>query len=176
MTVQKEHASPDVAGLNIRPVTREDLPALEWDGLFWKYRPMYARLFNNTQAGRTLMWLAEIKGELVGQVFVMLKSGEKDAADGENRAYVFAFRVKEKWRNRGIGSCLMDFVEQDLHQRGFQFITLNVAKDNPEALRLYKRLGYKVTGSKAGIWSFKDPHGKVHRVNEPAWRMMKRLR
>lgn len=162
--------------LRITQVTRDDLPALEWEGAYKKYRRMYARLYQNSQRGITLMWVAKTPaGEIVGQAFVMLKSGEREAADGVNRAYVFAFRVKPAWRGQGIGSHLMNFVESDLRKRGFRAVTLNVSKDNHAALRLYRRLGYRVTGSRPGVWSYTDEKGKVHHVNEPAWRMIKYL-
>jgi ribosomal protein S18 acetylase RimI-like enzyme len=162
--------------LSIRPVTKADLPALEWDGEYWMYREMYADLYRNCQAGRTLMWVVdEPAGELIGQAFVMLKSGERDAADGDERAYVFSFRVKSGWRNQGIGSFLMRFIEEDLRQRGFKLVTLNVAKENRAAQRLYQRLGYQVIGSRPGTWSFRDPDGVLHRVKEPSWRMIKNL-
>ena len=166
-----------LADLTIRQVTKADLPALEWEGEYWKFRAMFADLYRNSLLGRTLLWvIAAPGGELIGQAFVMLKSGERDAANGKDRAYVFAFRVKSAWQNRGIGSYLMRFVEDDLRQRGFSYVTLNVAKDNLPALRLYKRLGYQVTGSRPGIWSYRDPDSVVHHVNEPAWRMLKNLK
>jgi ribosomal protein S18 acetylase RimI-like enzyme len=174
-TTRSEYADP-LSDLTIRQVTRADLPYLEWEGEYWQFREMFANLYRSTLSGRTLMWVVEDPdGELIGQAFVMLKSGERDAADGESRAYVFSFRAKEKWRNHGLGSHLMDFVEDDLRRRGYQFVTLNVSKENQGALRLYKRLGYSVTGSRPGIWSYRDPDGNVHHVNEPSWRMIKDL-
>ena len=105
----------------------------------------------------------------------MLHSVENKIADGKNRAYIFAFRVKPAWRNLGIGRHLMQFVEDDLYQRGFRIVTLNVAKENIRAQRLYHRLGYKIFGSSPGVWSYKDHKGEIHHVNEPAWRMSKTL-
>ncbi len=179
MPVEQSRSSlpyPELESLVIRPVTEADLPALEWGGEFKKYRRMYERLYKDSLGGKTLMWMVESpKGEMIGQAFVMLVSSELDAADGILRAYIFAFRVKPAWRNRGVGTKLMDFIEDDLLKRGFRFVTLNVAKENPGALRLYERLGYRVIGSKPGIWSYKDDQGVVRHVNEPAWRMMKRL-
>ncbi len=167
----------DLADLIIRSVEETDLTALEWGQEYKKYRRMYTSLFRNAQNGKTLMWIVEIpQGEIIGQAFVMLKSTEQDAADGESRAYVFAFRIKSQWRNKGIGTYLMQFIENDLDQRGFKFITLNVAKDNPDALRLYRRMGYRIIGSRPGVWSYKDHEGKIQYVDEPAWRMMKRLK
>ena len=168
--------SKNFSKLVIRPVIQEDLPGLEWDGEFWKYREMFANLYQNTRLGRSLMWVVvDPQGALIGQAFVMLRCAEHDAADGENRAYMFSFRIKSGWRNQGIGSFLLQFVEEDLRQRGFISVTLNVAKDNRAALRLYQRLGYRVIGSRPGIWSYRDPDGVIHHVNEPAWRMMKIL-
>ena len=107
----------------------------------------------------------------------MLKSSlNMEAADGKKRAYLFAFRIRPAWRNRGIGTRMMDHIERDLPRRGFLFVTLNVAKENPGARRLYERLGYKVIGSKPGVWSFRDDEGNIQHMVEPAWRMMKRLR
>ena len=165
-----------LSDLTIRQLTKADLPALEWDGEYLKYRRMYARLYHETFSGRVIMWVIEIpQGEIIGQVFVMLASSEHDTADGKNRAYVFAFRVKSEYRNQGVGQHLMQFVENDLRVRGFKLVTLNVAKDNLGAINLYQRLGYTVIESRPGIWSFKDHRGKVQQVNEPSWRMMKNI-
>ncbi len=176
MALKRSRHAVDLQSLIIRQVTQADLPALEWDGAFLKYRRMFAELYRNAQRGHTLLWMIETAaGEMIGQVFVMLKSSDQEAADGERRAYVFAFRVKPDWRNCGVGSHLMAFVEKDLKARGFSFVTLNVAKENPDALRLYRRLGYKVIGSKPGKWSYKDHQGRVHHEEEPAWRMIRRI-
>ncbi len=160
----------------IRRVTEADLPALEWDGEYQKSRLTYARLYEDSKTGNPILWMVETpQGKMVGQAFVMLTSGEKDAADGRERAYIFAFRVRPQFRNRGVGTMLMRFIERDLARRGFSTVTLNVAKENPDARRLYERLGYRITGSKPGKWSYRDDKGQVQRVHEPAWRMEKRI-
>jgi ribosomal protein S18 acetylase RimI-like enzyme len=165
-----------LTSLIIRQARKSDLPELEWDGEYWKFRRMFAELYRNSLFGQTLLWLVLTPDNaLIGQAFVMLRSGEPDAADGSTRAYVFSFRVKEGWRNRGIGSHLMQFIEDDLRKRGFQFVTLNVAKENLGALRLYQRLGYEISSSRPGVWSYQDPDGIVHRVIEPSWQMIKSL-
>jgi ribosomal protein S18 acetylase RimI-like enzyme len=162
--------------LNIRSVEKADLRALEWDGEYKRYRRMYADIFDSTLVGKTLMWLVEKEeGEIIGQAFVMLKSSALETDAGKRRAYIFGFRIRDVWRNRGIGSYLMRFVEGDLAERGFHYITLNVAKKNDDALRLYQRLGYKILGSNAGKWSYVDDQGVIQHVNEPSWRMIKRI-
>jgi ribosomal protein S18 acetylase RimI-like enzyme len=176
-TIAVKNKSATALHLNdlvIRQVEQRDLPALEWDGEYKKYRRMYADIFQDTRIGRTLMWIITTPlGEMIGQTFVMLNSSERQTADGENRAYIFAFRVKSDWRNRGVGTFLMNFVERDCRNRGFSYLTLNVAKENPDALRLYERLGFQVICSRPGRWSYKDDMGRTQHVNEPSWRMIK---
>lgn len=166
----------NTSDLLIRKINREDLEALEWGGEFLKYRRMYAEIFRASNAGKSLMWLVELPGvDVLGQAFVLLKSVDMDAADGVNRAYLFAFRVKTQWQNRGIGQYLMNFIEHDLQERGFRYVILNVARDNLDAIRLYQRLGYKIIGPRSGVWYFRDHEGRLQQVNEPSWRMMKRI-
>ncbi len=168
---------PRLEDLVIRAADSTDLSALEWDGLYLKYRRMYQDIYRRALQGIILMWIVETRGgEMIGQAFVLLKGSDRRTADGRRRAYVFAFRIRPAFRNRGIGSHLMTFVERDLMRRGFKTVTLNVAKDNPDALRLYRRLGYRVIGSQPGKWSYKDHEGKLHHVDEPAWRMIKSLK
>jgi GNAT superfamily N-acetyltransferase len=78
--------------------------------------------------------------------------------------------------NRGLGANLMTFIEQDLIQRGFRELTLNVAEDNEGALRLYQRLGYSILKEISGKWSFYDEKGKLQKVVEPGYRLIKVLK
>lgn len=176
MDIPQTSSPIDLNDLIIREVTKDDLPALEWDGEFTKYRRLYAGIYRDSFFDRNMMWVITLpNSDIIGQAFVMFKSVDWDAADGETRAYIFAFRIKPLWRNRGVGSHLMAFIENDLRKRGYKYATLNVAKDNLDALRLYEHLGYKIIGSRSGIWSYRDHEGNLQNVNEPSWRMMKKL-
>lgn len=163
--------------LKIRYAYEEDLPALEWEGEYIHFRPMYREVFVQFMKGNAVMWVAELEDEgIIGQVFVSLISHRPELSDGVKRAYIYGFRVKPKFRSRGVGARILLSVEEDLLARGFQIATLNVAQDNPSARRLYERLGYKVVGIEPGNWSYVDHLGIKHEVHEPAWRMEKKLR
>jgi ribosomal protein S18 acetylase RimI-like enzyme len=157
----------------IRPVDRTDLPAMEWDGEYTHFRRVYADAYERTKHGRTLLWLADLQGKLIGQIFVQIMSDSPDLIDGLRRAYVYSFRVRPPYRGAGLGTRMMQFVEEDLAQRGIHLVTLNVAQDNPGARRLYERLGYAVVGADPGRWSYPDHEGAWHTIEEPAWRMEK---
>lgn len=53
-------------------------------------------------------------------------------------------------RFRGIGSALMEAVEQLAHQKGISAIYLITTNDNIEALRFYQRRGYRMVELHAG--------------------------
>lgn len=161
--------------LRIRVAREEDLPALEWEGEYTHFRRLYQDIFRSAQRGEAVLWVAELEGKIIGQLFVQLSSGRPELADGERRAYIYGFRVRSEYRRRGVGTRMMNAAEMDLVKRGYRLVTLNVNRDNPGARRLYERLGYRVVGSEEGRWSYVDDRGQRREVHEPAWRMEKNL-
>lgn len=160
----------------IRLLKRDDLPDLEWDGEFTHFRRVYADAYQRMLRGLSLLWVAELPGKgVIGQVFIQLTCDRPELADGRERAYLYSFRVRKEYRSNGLGARILETVEEDLHQRNFQFVTLNVARDNLRAQQLYIRKGYRVIAPEPGIWSYPDEKGIWHRVEEPAWRMEKKL-
>jgi ribosomal protein S18 acetylase RimI-like enzyme len=69
----------------------------------------------------------------------------------------------------------MRTIEDDLKQRGFRQVTLNVGQGNDSARRFYERRRYVVIDSDPGRWSYIDDKGKRRDMYEPAWRMLKDL-
>ena len=160
----------------IRQANKDDLPDLEWNGEYTHFRRLYADTFLMASQGQAILWIAELKSSgLIGQCFVSLKGNRPDLADGITRAYIYGFRIRPEFRNHGIGRMMMHTIEDDLKDRGFRQVTLNVGQDNPDAQRFYDRLGYIVLGSDPGDWSYIDDKGKRRDVHEPAWRMIKDL-
>jgi ribosomal protein S18 acetylase RimI-like enzyme len=69
----------------------------------------------------------------------------------------------------------MRTIEDDLKQRGFHQVTLNVGQDNHAARRFYEHLRYFVVDSDPGRWFYIDDKGERRDMHEPAWRMIKDL-
>ncbi len=162
--------------ITIRTATREDLPAMEWEGEFAHFRRLYADAYQRAEHGEAVLWIAEIEHKsLIGQLFVQLNSQRAELADGKTRAYIYGFRIRPIYRNHGIGTQMMNTAECDLLKRKFGFVCLNVSRENPAARRLYERLGYRVIAEDPGRWSYIDEKGMRHDVIEPAWRMEKKL-
>lgn len=172
-------AEPLLARLTIRQAVKEDLAAIEWEGEYQHFRRIYADVFSRTRRGLALMWLAEVPEgcgpKIIGQAFVQLKMNDRRSANGKTRAYLHSFRVRAGYRDQGVGTAVMAHAESDLVRRGFRELTLNVAGENYGALRLYRRLGYRVEQEISGEWSYRDDKGKLRTVSEPGFRLIKQL-
>lgn len=160
--------------VEIRHADKKDLPAIEWEGEYAKFRRIYAEVYKRMKRGLAVIWIAQLSSKVIGQVMVQLNTyGKKELADGKIRAYVHSFRVRQDYRGAGLGTLLMNTVEADLARRGYKEITLNVSRQNETALKLYQNLGYKIIGEDPGVWSYHDENSVLQRVEEPGWRMLK---
>lgn len=158
----------------IRQLEVDDLPEVEWEGEYSRFRNIYHETFWRMKNGLAIMWVAALPpAGLAGQVFVQFETSNRELADGKRRAYVHSFRVREAFRGCGVGARLMAHAEKDLAGRGFQEVSLNVTRENEGALRLYKRLGYEVIGEDPGKWVYYDERNVLRNVHEPGWRMLK---
>jgi len=162
--------------IEIRLVKHQDLSALEWEGKYAHFRRLYREVYQSACKGQALMWIAELVPRgILGQAFVQLNSARKELADGAGRAYIYGFRVRPAYQNQWIGSLLLNTIEEDLLNRKYEWITLNVGRQNTRARRFYERHGYRIVAPEAGDWSYLDEQNQRHDVHEPAWRMQKHI-
>ena len=164
----------DTSQVQIRHAIEADLPALEWDGEYRKYRRIYRRALEDAQRGRRILFVAEIGGEIVGQIFIQL-SPRRSNQEGPSTGYLQSFRIKTAFRNRGIGTRLIYRAEEVLKERGYKRAIIAVAQHNQDARRLYERHGFSVFREDPGKWSFIDDQGLPQYISEPAYLMEKRL-
>jgi ribosomal protein S18 acetylase RimI-like enzyme len=172
--------SSQIAGnlnkIQIRPLESDDLTDLEWEGEYSHFRTVYQNTFQRCLDEKALSWVAIHPDHgLIGQVFVQLECDRPELADGKERVYMFSFRIKPEYRNRGLGSQILEILETEIRKRGYSTITLNVSRENNDAIRLYERRGYKTVAADPGRWSYPDEKGCWHEVEEPSWRMEKNI-
>jgi ribosomal-protein-alanine N-acetyltransferase len=60
--------------------------------------------------------------------------------------FIYTLDVDPVYRRRGIGTMLIRALEERLCARGAARARLEAALDNPEALALYRKLGYRESG------------------------------
>jgi len=83
------------------------------------------------------VYVALIGEQVVGFIILVMH--------GPFRGYIQTVGVMPRWRNRGIGTKLIEFAEQRI-LREAPNVFMCVSSFNEQAQKLYKRLGYEVVG------------------------------
>jgi ribosomal protein S18 acetylase RimI-like enzyme len=164
----------DQLELVIRAATPEDLPALEWEGEYRRFRKLYQLAMEEAKQGRRTLLVAAIDGRIVGQIFIQFTPPE-GGTSGVPTGYIYSFRVRPEVRNQGIGTRLIEEAEAILRRQGCQRAMIAVAQQNHGARRLYERHGYSFWADDPGSWSFIDDEGQRQVIHEPAHILMKAL-
>ena len=79
---------------------------------------------------------------LIGELHVMYESDDENYAIRGRRAYMFAFRVREDFQNKGYGTYLLKTVLSILRENGYREFTVGVEDDNLRAIHMYRALGF----------------------------------
>ena len=80
---------------------------------------------------------------LVGELHVMYESDDENYAIRDRRAYLFAFRIREAFQNKGYGTYLLKTVLESLKENGYCEFTVGVEDDNFRAIHMYQKEGFK---------------------------------
>ena len=118
-----------------------------------------------------LQVVAEANDFPIGQVWIDLEH-KREAATG----LLWALRVIECYQRMGIGTRLLRAAEAELRHRGYRCVEIGAERDNPDARRLYERLGYRVVGVDQHSYSYTTPWGEQRRVPVDEWILHKDLR
>lgn len=73
----------------------------------------------------------------------MYESDDQNFAVRGRRAYLFAFRIREGFQNKGYGTYLLKSVLDALKEKGYCEFTVGVEDDNLRAIHMYRALGFK---------------------------------
>jgi ribosomal protein S18 acetylase RimI-like enzyme len=85
------------------------------------------------------VWLISIDEEVAG--YVVLTFGYSLEFLGRD-AFIDELFLHERFRGRGIGTAIMEQVENEAHTFDIRSLHLEVVRANQNALRLYRKLGF----------------------------------
>lgn len=80
--------------------------------------------------------------KLVGELHVKYDNEDKDFAEKDKRAYLFAFRVHKDYQGKGFGTYLLETVIDELNANGYHELTVGVEDDNIRAIYMYEKHGF----------------------------------
>jgi ribosomal protein S18 acetylase RimI-like enzyme len=165
----------DTIDFVIRHGKETDLTALEWEGEYSRYRSIYRAAWDDVRRGARAILVAEVEALVVGQIFIHFTCPWPVPGIDRPAGYLYAFRVRPTHRGRGIGRRLLLEAEGTLAASGSTHAVIAVSQDNPDARRLYERIGYTWLADDPGMWSYQDDRGRSHTVSEPAYLLVKEL-
>ena len=99
---------------------------------------VYVRDFGKMPDDRCLV--AECDGMVVGAVWTRVMNDYGHIADGIPS---LAMSLYKEYRNKGIGTKLLEQMLQLLRKEGYQQVSLSVQKEN-YAVRMYRKVGFEV--------------------------------
>ena len=89
------------------------------------------------------LWRIAWEGDQVVGMVLSFINAEENAAFRRLRGYTEDIAVRRPWRERGIASALLAASLTALRDRGMTEAALGVDAENPRALAIYERLGFK---------------------------------
>ncbi len=128
--------------MEIREASEKEMLSL-WGFANYEESSPTAKFFaESILSGNTSFWTIDHGGSLIGELYAFKNLNDKDYADGQTRAYLCAFRIRQDYRGKGLGSQLMQAVFTYLKACGFQCVTIGVDETEEANIRLYERLGF----------------------------------
>jgi ribosomal protein S18 acetylase RimI-like enzyme len=156
----------------IRCLQEQDNHLLEWHG-GEDLRTFYAWQWESHCGGEREVLVADFNGFPIGQVAVQWtgKIHHPHIPD------IQSLRVMETFRGQGVGSRLIEVCESEALRRGFSIIGLAVGLENPNARRLYERLGYSSLGEPyTDHWHYVNARHELIHVEEHVIDLVKELK
>jgi ribosomal protein S18 acetylase RimI-like enzyme len=122
-------------------------PYVDDEETWREHRPLYVELFKQPE---TFLFLARIDGGLVGYALgCVAPASEGWAADtwvvGDRIGELESLSVLPGHRGEGIGSALLDLVEDEFAKLGVDDIVIGALPGNAGAIKLYERRGFRPT-------------------------------
>ncbi len=106
-------------------------------------KPKLAKMFyDDLVSGNRVTFIYLENNDFKGEGSLVFNNPDSDYTIPDKRIYLSHMIVKEEYRNRGIGSIIVDFLIDYAQALGFEEIALGVDIDNMNARHLYEKKGF----------------------------------
>lgn len=108
--------------------------------------------------GNRLVYIYKIDGEFIGEGDLVTGINDSDYFIPGKRIYFSRLIVKKEFRNRGIGSDILDYLIEKAKQLGYKEAALGVDIANTIAIHIYEKKGFRC------IAECEDDYGKFYKM------------
>lgn len=117
----------------------------QWDEVY----PDEATIRQDIENNELSIGIVESK---IAVIYVINKSCDEEYNNGDWQYPDTEYRIIHRlcvhpdFQNKGVGKITMEYIESELSNEGIESVRLDAFTKNPYAIKLYKKLGYKITG------------------------------
>ncbi|MEM2940006.1 MAG: GNAT family N-acetyltransferase [Thermoproteota archaeon] len=129
-----------------KKVTREE--EVEW----------LAGRLADIEKGQTIMIVAEIKSKVIGNSEINRLRGY------QNHVGLLGIAVAREYRNRGIGTKMLETLIEESMRTGLKLLVLDVLSTNTKARHVYNKVGFKEAGAVPKMARIKEGYDDVIRM------------
>lgn len=126
----------------VRKLKTSELPILTELFNYKDIDDMITENTRNIENGNIDIFALFDDNKLIGELHVKYDNEDKDFAEKEKRAYLFAFRVHKDYQGKGLGSYLLETVIDELNANGYHELTVGVEDDNNRVRYMYEKHGF----------------------------------
>ena len=132
-------------------IANKDMIIRKWDyeiqkhnnSMLWKNFKEESLSNMNTR----IVYMGLLDGEIITECTVIISSDDKnmqnkDELIGDTMAYLTAFRTNKDYEGKGYFSKLYKFMENDLRNKGFKYLTLGVEPCEVRNMQIYFKWGF----------------------------------
>lgn len=91
------------------------------------------------------LWVIEAEGQSIGRLRAVRGARRDPELEQTRRIELAGIQLRPAWQGRGIGTAIIRGLQGEARREGIP-LDIGVGKDNPQARRLYDRLGFVCVG------------------------------
>lgn len=107
-----------------------------------KQSKMAKSFYDELVSGNRITFIYLETNNFIGEGSLVFENTDPDYTIPYKRIYLSRMIVKEEYRNRGIGSIILDYLIDHAEWLGYREIALGVDTDNINAKHLYEKKGF----------------------------------
>ncbi|MDT2683089.1 GNAT family N-acetyltransferase [Enterococcus gallinarum] len=88
-----------------------------------------------------------LNNEVIGYAALVF---DQSIPNDEDRYWLWQFTIDKSYQNKGYGTKALEIIVEQFRSKSVPVITLSTKSDNDNALRLYKKFGFTLTGETNG--------------------------
>ena len=85
----------------------------------------------------------------------------------KSQVFINSIQLRKNYQKKGLGLCILKWIEQNAVNRKIQYLCLAVQETNPRASKFYRKLGFREVLRENGSIKMHKELGSRSRMDKP---------